>query len=419
MKNVIFYIVLLASISITSCGKDALKYDFSKIKSHADTKGLIAKIQLENEDEDIDSTSSFEQITIKGMHYAGVPIKEALITDNYTLLTTDTLNFSAKNLLEAIEANNGLINLTDSYSDRLEFGWKDETEDKTLKINLVNGKHLAAFGDKDYAELTINYKPIYTIPLANIHKEIKTFDNQAKYVLNTRSYDCVYDIIVNDIIITESSNETEFNLNNYIVGPDSSIKIIVKPRQKDGAKAFNEQAYFTAAIVNNENEEIIEAIEKTALKGSTPIVFQTDFNSTLPYYPKAWTDGADLRNDERLKDKVIALYDKLGKAMLAKDEQALNDIFYQKDFEMQQLDFDTNFEPARSEWETYLSVQLYCYKYTVANDFDIEFNSGGKLIYTYAKDKSDMIIFTGKGHDFTLNHYLYQPKGSNELKIIR
>ena len=419
MKNLIILLILTINFTFTSCGSDTLKYDFSKIKSLAETKALITKMQLENKDEKVDSTSNFQEITLKGMHYAGIPVKSALITDNYTLLTTDTLNFSAKNLLEAIEAEKGLTAMSDTYSNNIEFEWKDEIENKKLEIKLVNGKHLAAFGDKDYAELTINYKPTYTIPLANLHKEIKTFENQPKYILNIRAYDCLYDIILNGIIITESTNITEFNLNNYITGPNSSIKIIVKPSKNEGSKKFNEQAYFSATIINKSNNEPVQEIVRTALNGSNSIVFNAEFNSTLPYYPIAWTDGVNLINDKNLKDKVIALYDKLGKAILAKDKQAINDIFYQKDFEMQQLDFDTNFETARNEWEAYLAIQTSSYKYTLANDFEIEFNDGGKLIYTYAKDKSDMIIFTGKGYNATFNHYLYQPKGSNELKIIR
>jgi len=417
MKNVLILLFLTISISITSCNKDALKYDFSKIKSPSETKDLIAKMQLENIDKKIDSTSNFQEITLKGMHYAGVPIREALITDNYTLLTTDSLNFSAKKLLEILEVEKGLTNPTESYSGNINFVWNDETENKKLDINLVNGKHLASFRDKDYAELTITYNPVYNIPLAKIHHKIKTFENQPKYILNIKAHDCVYNVIINDIIITESSRESKFNLNNYITGPVSSLKII--PKKNKGSKNFNENAFFSATITNKDNKETIKKIEQITLKGNNPIVLETEFNSTLPYYPKAWTDGVDLRNDKDLKAKIIALYDKIGKAFLAKDKQAINETFYQKDFEMQQLEFDTNFETARDEWEAYLAVQLNSYKYTVANDYDIVFNADGKLIYTHAKDKSDMIIFTGKSYDKTLNYYLYQPKGSNELKIIR
>ncbi|MCL5246620.1 hypothetical protein M4I21_12415 [Cellulophaga sp. 20_2_10] len=423
MKNTITVLVLSICTTFISCNSgDVLKYDFAEVKSSSQTKALIAKMQLENLEEDIDSTSSDHDITLKGMHYAGVPIKSASITDNYTLLTTDTINVSAKKLLEVLETEKGLTNPTEGFGDDIEFEWKDEIENKELEINFINGKHLAAFGNKDYARLTIKYNPLYTIPLAKIHEQVKVFDTAPKYLLNIKSYNCVFDIRINDINIAKNTNSESLNLNNYITGPNSSIVVTAKTKDKSRKKEQNtyyEDPIFSIEIIDDSTKEVVKTIEKTSIRNNNPVNLKIDFNTTLPYYPEAWTNGADLRNDKDLKEKVIALYTKLGNAILANDEQAINDLFYQKDFEMQQLDFDTNFETARNEWEAYLTILLHTYKYTVAKDFDLEFNAGGKLIYTYAKDKSDMLILTGKEYDKTFNHFLYQPKGSNELKIIR
>ncbi|WP_349664418.1 hypothetical protein IZU89_05025 [Cellulophaga lytica] len=423
MKNIITVLVLSIYTILVSCDSVATpRYDFAEVKSSSQTKALIAKMILENKEENIDSTSSFIDLTLKGMHYAGVPVKSALITDNYTLLTTDTINTSAKKLLEVLEAEKGLTNQTNSYSDDVEFEWKDEIETKKLEVNFVNGKHLAAFGNKDYGKLTITYNPIYTIPLAKIHSKVKVFDTAPKYVLNIKSYNSVFDISINDVSIATGTDSDSFNLNNYITGPNSSIKLTAKTEDKTIKKEPNtyyRDPIFSIEIIDNSTKEVIKKIEEKSIRNNIPVNLKIDFNSTLPYYPEAWTNGTDLRKSKDLKEKVIALYTKLGKAILANDEQAINDLFYQKDFEVQQLDFDTNFETARTKWEAYLTMLLNTYKYTLAKDFDIEFNAGGKLIYTYAKDKSDMIILTGKNYDDAFNHFLYQPKGTNELKIIR
>ncbi|APU09717.1 hypothetical protein A5M85_05295 [Cellulophaga lytica] len=423
MKNIITVLVLSIYTTLVSCDSVANpRYDFAEVKSSSQTKALIAKMILENKDEDIDSTSSFIDLTLKGMHYAGVPVKSALITDNYTLLTTDTINTSAKKLLEVLEAEKGLTNQTNSYSDDVEFEWKDEIENKKLEINFVNGKHLAAFGNKDYGKLTITYNPVYNNPLAKIHSKVKVFETAPKYVLNIKSYNSVFDISINDVSIATGTDSDSFNLNNYITGPNSSIKLTAKTEDKTIKKEPNtyyRDPIFSIEIIDNSTKEVIKKIEEKSIRNNIPVNLKIDFNSTLPYYPEAWTNGTDLRKSKDLKEKVIALYTKLGKAILANDEQAINDLFYQKDFEVQQLDFDTNFETARTKWEAYLTMLLNTYKYTLAKDFDIEFNAGGKLIYTYAKDKSDMIILTGKNYDDAFNHFLYQPKGTNELKIIR
>lgn len=418
MKNAITLLILLVCISLTSCGQASLKYDFAEIESQSEVDALLIKMMQENENAKIDTVYRFNEITVKGMHYAGVPIKSALITDNYTLLTTDTLNFSGKKLLEAIEGNNGLTKRSYSYNDDIEFQWITETEDIEYKLKLVNGKHLASLGDKDYAEVTIKYKPVYDIPLANIHREIKTFENQPVYEYQISSAHIEYDIFINEIPYLYDSSA----LNYFITSERTSIKVIIKPRTNQNGQpstGFNENASFSIDIINKDTDKVIKTESRADFKGSNPIEIKFDFNSELPYYPKAWTEGDNLRNDKNLKEKIIALYDKLGKAVLSKDEQTLNDMLYQCNFEMQQLNYDTNFQTSRNEWEWYLEMHDYSYKYSVAKDFEIDFSADGKLIYVKPKDKMDLFTFTGKRYSETPIYYLYQPKGSNELKIIR
>lgn len=422
MKYLLILLILLVGISVTSCGQE--KYDFSKIKSQSEIDALLLKIKQENEGVKIDTSYRLNEITIKGMHYAGVPIKTALISDYYTLLTTDTINYSAKNILETLESEKGLTAITNKYNNNVGFKWKTETEDNDLNIKFVNGKHLASFGNKDYAELTINYKPVYDMPLANIHKKIKTFDKQPKYVLqaanNHGHSDYVY--VINGVKLSEDFTSQKFYLNNYIISEVTSIKIIVKPGL-DGdnfrPKLFKEGNIFSATIYDEETEEIIANIENVPIGGKATAEFSLEFDSKLPYYPKAWTQGVDLRNDKNLEEKVISFYDKLGKTILAKDKQTINDMFYQKNFETQQLKYDTNYVTARSEWEAHLAVQNNSYKYKVAKNFDIEFSADGKLIFAHPKAKTEMLILTGKQYYQALYYFLYQPKGSNELKIIR
>lgn len=422
MKNVIILLTILIGIAVSSCGKESLKYDFAKVESQSELKALLAKMQLENKEEKIDSISDFQEITIQGMHYGGVPVKTALITNYYTNLTTDTLNFSGKKLLEAIEAKKGLTKRKNTYNDDIEFEWKTETEDIEFELTLRNGKHLAKLGDKDNAEVTIRYKTVYEVPLANIHNEVKTFENQPVYQYQINTNSCVYDMIFNDILILESSDKSSYVLNNFITSEHATMKIVVKPSSDSNGNtpnSFQDSANFSITIIDKSTGKTIKEIERTALSGSTPVTFKLDFNSTLPYYPKAWTDGADLREDKNLKEKIIALYDKLGKAELAKDVQTINELCYQKNFETQQVNYNSHFSTAREAWEGHLAIQNNSYKYTVAKDFDIEFNADGRLIYTHPKSETEMLVFTGKQYFETMYYYVYQPKGSNELKIIR
>lgn len=423
-------LILLVSVLALSCNKKVLKYDFSKAKSHTEIIALLEKIQLDNKDITINKNNLLNELEVKGMHYAGVPIKKALISDHYTLLTTDTVNYSGKKLLEALEAENGITQLKTSYKSDINFVWDKETKALDYSLELVNGKHLALLGDKDKGELTITYKSTYAIPLANIHKKIKKFEKQPNYKLkieqgNGLGYcNCELTIIVNDIIITEeNSRNKEFSLNDYITTNTTSIKIIVKPvinSDSERPKVFGRADMLSVSIYDTSTDKIVlKAIEKASLIDKTSAEFKFEFQSYLPWYPDAWVNGVDLRNDKDLKQKIKAFYTKLGNAFLKKDKQLINDMFYQQHYEMQQLEYDTYYGTAKEQWEIFLKIQNKSYKYTIANAFDIEYNGNGKLIYVHPKDKSDMLIFTGKEYSNYMNYFLYQPKGSNELKIIR
>ncbi|WP_158976041.1 hypothetical protein [Cellulophaga sp. L1A9] len=420
MKKFIISLILLTGISVTSCGQE--KYDFAEITQKSDINTFLNKIQKENEEVKIDTVYNFNELTIAGMHYAGIPIKEALVTNNYMILTTDTLNYSGEKLLEIVEAEYGLTTISDGYSNDIKFDWKKETKDISLAVKINNGKHLAAMGDKDNAELTITFKIPYDLPIANLHKEIKTFANEPKYILKIKEQDCDYDIVVNGIKIPNAALYSEIFLNEYITSTRSSIELIVKPNTKNennSRGSFSEDSQFSAVLYDFDTEEIYTQINDLELSGTTPVHFSKEYDLVLPFYPKAWTDGVDLRNDKNLVSKINAIYTKIGEAVLASDEQAINDLFYVSDLESQQVAFDTDFETARENWEEYLSWAFNSYKYTIAKDIDIQFYAGGKLLYVYPKDKDAMLILTGKKYSKKLNYFLYQPKGTNELKIIR
>ncbi|WP_299255994.1 hypothetical protein [uncultured Aquimarina sp.] len=422
MKTIYSLIIVLIVLLFSSCTNNKellLKYDFSKANSQSEMDSLLVKIGKENKDFDLDTVSFFRlnEIEIDGMHYDGVPVKKALLSDSYTFLTTDTINYYGKKLLEVIEAKKGLINSENTYNDDIQFIWKAEREDLDFKLNLVNGKHLAAIGDKDFGELKITFKPIYDVPLANIHKKIKVYDVKPTYVLNIRSYSNKYTVILDDIVIAENSKYTEHNLNRYITdGESSKLKIIVVPI--DNSK-FDKNGTFAATIYDETTKQTIADVQRISIAGKSSVEFTLDFTPKLPWYPKAWNNGVDLRKDENLKQKVNTLYKRVGDAILSKDEKAINDLFYQKQFEKQQLDQDVDFEVARTYWESLKQIQNNSYKYTIEDTYSIEFNANGRLIWTYPTNKTDMIIFTGKEFSKQMNFYLYQPEGSNELKIIR
>ncbi len=424
MKYIKFLFVLLTNVSIMSCGKKSLKYDFSKIESQMGVDSLLKQMKLDNKTMKLDTLFYYNHVTVSGMHYAGVPIKEATITKNYTELTTDSTDYYGKKLLEVIETKNGIAFLKDhEYGEDIDCNWNStETKQLSLKLKLISGKHLAALTSKDYAKLTIYYNKTYNIPLANIHKKIKVFKRQPQYVLKIDGYYTESTVIANGVIINENVRSSNLHLNPFITKDTTLIKITVLPSKKnyeDRSKFFDKYASFSASVYDKSNNDVLVKTEKVMLEGKETKEFQLVFSANLPWYPEAWTNGSDLRSTKDLKQKVIALYDKIGNAVITKNEDVLNDIFYQRNYETQQLEYDTDFLNAKDQWEALLRIQENAYAYTVADTFEIEYNANGKLIFAYPINKEDMLTLTGKRYGETMNYFLYQPKGTNELKIIR
>ncbi|WP_417786426.1 hypothetical protein [Tenacibaculum sp.] len=423
MKNLlIFFILFGTAINAQD------RYDFSRIKSSPNLQKLLLKIMQENGKNDeslikhikeskiVDGISIHpnwstysSKVTVKGMHYNGIPISTAIFYSNGVKLTTDSIAYSAKNILQTLEAKNGL---TITYNNRRTYNWDKETVNINLSIKLINGKNLAFLGNKDYAILNIKFKPTYKIPLAHIHSKIKTYDKQPDYTLVSQTSNLNYDIVVNNIKVVETYSRDRLRLNKYITDNITNVKIIVKPNPD-----YKEGLHYSARILDLNNHKELKEIKGAFISDRT-VVFETNFNSELPYYPNAWTTGIDLRKEKNLKEKIIAFYKKLGKAIIENDEEVLNNIFYQRQYEIQQLDYDTRFQTARTMWRNLLRLKENK-KYTISNDFEIEFSANGKLIYPHPKDINQMLIFEKGNYGEELNFYFYQPKGLNELKLIR
>ena len=266
-------------------------------------------------------------------------------------------------------------------------------------------------------------------PPTNTSVELKAFKNQQRYKLIIDSQKCEVNVYINGIEIKPTYGTKNYDLNNYITDKVSSIKIIANPGyisypengiiSKRKVQRFREYSNLSAMIIEEHATDSIKALENTLLEGNEPVVFQFKFDSKLPYYPEAWKNGVDLRKDEKLSIKIIALYEKLGKAVLENDENAINDLLYKREYEIQQLDFDTKIETTRKLWKEIITLNEPAKNYSVSEGFNMTYYADGKLVYIHPKNNSDMLIFNGKTIDTQMSYMLYQPEGSDELKIIR
>lgn len=385
-------------------------------------------MQKNNIDVDIDSSFYYDELTPKGMFYNDVPIQKLVLHGLGITLHTDTINFSAKRLLETLENDKGFGNYKTDLWENHTFQWDNEQENLKLKLELAKGNHLANIGEKDNATLEITFNDSYKIPLANIYKQIKIEKNNPNYILKINSYGVYYQVYLNNLRI--DNLYSWISINPYILdkGP-ISLKIKVFPTE---GNTFSKEDSFKATLVNETTEEIVSSIATIVKKGGTTYLypisllfdkkseqFEINFTPKLNSYPKAWSDGVDLRKDKKLKKKIIALYKKIGEFVLTKDEQGINDLFYTMLLEENQVIQNTDYKFFTENWVQWLTNFKNTYKYSISENFKINFNTTGKLIKTIPLDKESMLILTGKNFNSKHNYYLYQAQNSSELKIIR
>ncbi|MCF6349879.1 MAG: hypothetical protein L3J23_02465 [Flavobacteriaceae bacterium] len=412
MKNfAIFFIVGL----LTSCSQTKLRFDLSTVNSKQDLTTLID--QMVKNKVRIDSSSYAPKIVGKqGIHYNGILVNELTYFNNSFTFLTDSTDFSAKKILELLELRNGFgtYEEEDGFEDKPTFVWNNSISKNILELNLLNGKHLAAMGDKDFAKLTIEFHKQYEIPLANIHKEIKKYDLENLYALKVKSFEYEYQIWIDDIFIGNFNRGGQFiDLNNYIL--ENGEHIIRYRAKYIGNK--ERSPYFEIEIIEWSKGD--KKVIQKALSDEENKDFEFNFSSKIAYNLEGWKNGKDLRKDKQLKEKIIELYTSVGEAILQKDKQTINDLFYDMRKETLQVNYNNDFTISTEYWEYWLEIFENTYKYNVSQVFEIEYNAGGRLIYTQPKDKSDMLVITGKKFSETFNHLIYQPRGSNKLKFIR
>jgi len=407
-------IILILAVSLVSCSKE---YDLSKVVSPENLTALL--IEMKEDKVKIDS-SYVNEIEGQGLHYKGISVGKMTFSDNGLTITTDTLNYSAKKLLEELEKENGFgLFEEDEYPSDFSFSWANEKKNTKLEINLVDGKNLAKLGAKDYAKLEINYPKQYDIPLANMHQKLTEFNSKPEYELHITKQNCIYyDVFLDGVNLGNGtySDTKKFNLNLFLL---NSGKHEVKIKAIPNGSNSTVPSYIKMLVINKEDEDNIIAQKEFTFKNNQEQQLNLPFNCNIPYELEGWKKGKDLRKDSLIKKKITSLYEKVGRAVLAQDEQAINDLFYTADFETRQSTYDTGYSNSSDYWETWLKIFKSTFKYTIAQDFTIEYNSEGRLIYASPKEKLNMLVVTGKGFSDSFDFYLYQPKNSNELKIIR
>lgn len=433
----IHYLLSILFIAfLTSCSK-AQKYDFESVTTSAQADSILQKMRADGLK--VPNSEILKELNFEGMHYGGISLLSAEIYNNRISLKVDTSEYAAKKMLEKIDSQKGIGILTTSFSDR-NFKWDEEYQDSALHIYFKDGKNLVSMGANDAATFSVTFKNRYESPLANIHHKIEPSEEKPPvYVLNIDSNSTFYSVSINGVNLVSQSNysndedlspfvfssyfsENDFILNPFILGENmQTITIDIAPTKdlNNKAPSFSASASFGAKLYDKTSGKTIDILETMHLENKKATTFNLELNPNLPVYTSGWKDGVDLREIPDLKEKVIAVFNALGNAIINQDEKAYSDLLYAYRYEKQQSLFITDFKIARENWESDSEMLSRTYKHTLSKNFDLKFSDDGKLVYAVPNDQFNMLFLTGKKYSNDFNFFLYLPKDGTDLKIIR
>ncbi len=399
--------------------------------------------------------AAWKYVSLDSAIWNGLKMKDIFVyEDNMEMNVDKSVDYATQKLINYIESTykydvtketrySSTIYEVNTSNFRLELD-VDVYEDDSIKKNTPS-------------ELKITYKTQYNQPYAKIENNVPKSPDGKFYYIKFQSSNVCANFQLNGIDVNSHCgerryiNKEQINLNPYILNNKmSQIKITIKPGYDENnvqTPTIIKDSYFSATLCEGILKQgILECLKETPIcnymdyvtdtiinddgdkryysymgnpnYGTKTLSCNLDFNPDVSYTIQGWENGKDLRKDPNIKQKIIALYEKLGMIIKTKDEKALNDFMYQKGYEKSVSSYNSSSD-SRDTWEEWMKMFEYAYNFNVEQDFQLEFSEDGKLVYASPNRQMDMLRVIGKQKAEGFTFFMYEDKNTNELKAIR
>jgi hypothetical protein len=264
--------------------------------------------------------------------------------------------------------------------------------------------------------ITITFKTQYTNLLSQINNVLDENPQTGKlYYLHIECSNKSCELFLNSIPIAYHTGKYPYSrdilLNPFIIGGNPQvIGFQITPGD-------DENGYCEVSVLEKQSDS--DVINETkygagSLSGSYPFIPDIHYEIT------GWKNATDLRKETELKSQIIALYQQLADAIQAKDENKFSELLYQTYYETAVSTY--NMQEKRTEvlWEeNWLPILHHSYRYTIAEDFDLQFSSDGKLVYARPLQQKDMLRVIGKRIAEGFTFFIYKDAVTKQLKFVR
>ena len=280
----------------------------------------------------------------------------------------------------------------------------------------------------------------------NISKTIKTYPYNPTYRLKINSVACTYEVYVNDMLADydfnrgNSAGEQPIDIPQFILkSGKQKLRIRIYPKAiEDGEleKMITASANFSLRVLHGEYYKMpqdsfkeVYAIKMPQEVNGIPYYEITgEFVAEVPYMLQGWSDGLDLTKEDskKLKDEVLATYERFRKAFEEKDVPTIASIIYKREQEIAQAFFFTSGKGTNYDrgWEELQQKVDAIKEMHPIEDYELRF-FGERRVVALLKINGRLRNFPtvyGETNNEKLRFYglfLYRPKPGAPLEVIR
>lgn len=251
-----------------------------------------------------------------------------------------------------------------------------------------------------------NVKELGNVPKENVDSYVYKKENRPVYYAKYGNRGCLFELRVNDILITEMTRATNIGEALITVNPaifksgKQTIEVHLSPIKGEdvisNAKPFRlEIGYYDSA---EEVDESGEATWHTVFtlpdieipeKGLPYIDMKGEFEANVPYQYTYWDDCVDLRTIPDIEQKIVKEYEYVRKLIAQKDLEQLKKYFIPSYQEFAITIYQTK-EEIELDWKSITDIinKYFTKELQPIEEYRIVFSSNGRSVSLRSKKKN-------------------------------
>lgn len=278
----------------------------------------------------------------------------------------------------------------------------------------------------------------------NSYKLVKKYDYSPRFYLDFNSYNCTYEILINDM-----PAYTDYGSGNqggavWPVSPNIlksgvqhiTIRVFPKVDDDDKMDAFllPQNCGLEVKVVSGDEDKETPKQYKPLFRYKMPEItmnnvpyleFKGTFEATVPYQLRGWSQSQDLSKEDKaqLTKEVLAFYSQYRQLMADGNMNAVAEQLYSRELETEQAFFQNKPQDAQDTWNRFDQIKSYHLQMLPLEHYELRFFGNGRVVGLIRTDdalRGESAITGITDNKYKMyNLLLHKPAGSNQLQVIR